>query len=64
MTEHQPSLRRIAISRLHLPDGSILLRQVVEIIDGCPVRYFPLTDEIPFTEWLGGDYVWAEHEEK
>lgn len=52
----KPQLRRIAVSRLHMPGGRILYNQVVELADSCPVRYYPLTDELPATEWLGGDY--------
>lgn len=60
MPEDRPSFRRIAVSRLHLPDGRALSRQVVELLDGCPVRYYPLAGELPFTEWLGGDYWFTD----
>lgn len=51
-------IRRIAVSRLHLPDGSILHNQVIESIDGHPIRHFPLREELPHTIWAGGDYYW------
>lgn len=50
--------RRIAVSRLHLPDGTLLNNQVIELSDGIPQRHYPLVHELHATEWLGGDYVW------
>lgn len=50
------SLRRVAVSRLHLPDGRVLYNQVVELDGDVFVRHYPLTEELPFTEWKGGDY--------
>ncbi len=51
---------RIAVSRLHLPDGSILVNQVLEYDGERLLRYFPLTEELPFTQWIGGDYELKE----
>jgi len=51
--------RRFAVSRLHLPNGQVLKNQVVETCyeaDRTSVRYYPLTEELPLTEWRGGDY--------
>lgn len=53
-------LRRIAVSRLHLPDGRVLYNQVVELENEIPRCHFPLTEELASTEWLGGDYYWKE----
>lgn len=53
-------LRRIAVSRLHMPDGRVLHNQVIEMEDGAPHRHFPLTEELASTEWLGGDFFWKE----
>ncbi len=52
-------VRRIAVSRLHLPEGTVLKNQVLEFAaDGKTVsKYYPLTEELPFTEWRGGDYI-------
>ena len=50
---------RFAVSRLHLPDGTVLKNQIIEtkIINGKPsTQYHPLTEETPFTEWRGGDF--------
>ena len=49
-------MKRFAVSRLHLLDESVLYNQVVEISDQGEISYYPLTDELPFTEWHGGDY--------
>lgn len=53
--------QRIAVSRLHLPDGQVLKNQVVETRlaeDGHTLRtiYYPLREELPFTEWHDMDY--------
>lgn len=48
--------RRIAVNRLHLADGRVLYNQVIEFSDNKPLRFYPLTEELPFTEWVGGDY--------
>ncbi len=41
-----------AYSRVVLPNGDILKRQVVEFSDdGIPLSYYPLKDELPFVEW-------------
>ncbi len=56
---HRP-VRRIAVSRLHLPDGRICRHQVLEFAENSdiPIRYYPLEGEPAFTEWRGGDYYW------
>ena len=38
-----------------LPDGSILQQAVVEIQEGRVVTYFEFREELPMTEWLGGE---------
>ena len=38
-----------------LPDGSILQQAVVEIHEGRVVNYFEFREELPMTEWLGGE---------
>lgn len=50
------SIRRFAVLRLHLPDGTLLKRQVVEERAGRFLRHYPLTEETPNTIWLRGDY--------
>ena len=38
-----------------LPDGSILQQAVVEIQEDRVVNYFEFREELPMTEWLGGE---------
>ena len=38
-----------------LPDGSELSQAVVEIDEGRVVNYYEFRDELPMTEWLGGE---------
>lgn len=45
--------RRIAANRVII-DGRQLIQYVVEIENGIVTNYYPLTEEQPFTEWLGG----------
>ena len=64
-SNHTAPVRLIAVSRLHLPTGRILLRRVVEIsATGEPLRHYPLTEELPHTEWRGGDYYWPKKNEE
>lgn len=54
------TVRRFAVSRLHLPDGNVLKNQVVEeIFNGHITCYthHDLSYEEPFTEWRGGDFI-------
>lgn len=50
---------KIAVSRLHLPDGEILHNQVIEIQNDKVVAFHSLTTEEPFVSWQGGDYYLA-----
>lgn len=50
------SSTRIAVARLHLPNGEVLNNQVVSIDEeGYVHAYFPLQTEDAFTEWFKGD---------
>ena len=40
-----------------LPDGSRLQQAVVEIMDERIVNYYEFRDELPMTEWLGGEIL-------
>lgn len=46
-------LRRIAANRIILDDKQ-LKQHVIEIEGDIVKSYYPLSDELPFTEWLGG----------
>lgn len=45
--------RRIASNRVSL-DGVLLGRYAVELLGDRVARFYPLTEELPFTEWLPG----------
>ena len=58
-------MKRIAVSRLHLPDGTILRNDHPPLVGGggvdcghCSVRFYPLTEELACTKWFGGDFYW------
>ena len=46
---------RCGAHQVILPDGSILQQAVVEIQEGRLVNYFEFREELPMTEWLGGE---------
>lgn len=48
-------MRRCGAHQVILPDGSILQQAVVEIQEGSVVNYFEFREELPMTEWLGGE---------
>lgn len=56
-------MRRCGAHQVILPDGSILQQAVVEIQEGRVVNYFEFREELPMTEWLGGE-IWVERDEK
>ena len=47
--------RKIASHQILLPDGSCQTLSVLEIQSSEVVRWYPLTQEFPYTEWLSGD---------
>jgi hypothetical protein len=48
-------MRRCGAHQVILPDGSILQQAVVEILEDRVVNYFEFREELPMTEWLGGE---------
>ena len=50
-------MKRIAYAQVELPDGTLLKRQVVEFSEGQYLRHYPLTEELPFTEWRNEKYI-------
>ena len=48
-------MRRCGAHQVILPDGSILQQAVVEIQEGRVVNYSEFREELPMTEWLGGE---------
>lgn len=47
-------MRRVAASTVVMPNGNILHNQVVEMRGGIATDVYPLTEELPMTEWYGG----------
>lgn len=47
--------RRCGAHVVSLPDGIQLLQAVVELEDSRVVNYYEFRDELPMTEWLGGE---------
>lgn len=47
--------RRCGAHVVRLPDGTQLLQAVVELEDSRVVNYYEFRDELPMTEWLGGE---------
>lgn len=56
-------MRRCGAHQVILPDGSILQQAVVEIQEGRVVNYFEFREELPMTEWLGGEIRVGRDEE-
>lgn len=47
--------RRCGAHVVSLSDGTQLLQAVVELEDSRVVNYYEFRDELPMTEWLGGE---------
>ncbi len=47
--------RRCGAHVVSLPDGTQLFQAVVELEDSRVVNYYEFRDELPMTEWLGGE---------
>lgn len=56
-------MRRCGAHQVILPDGLILQQAVVEIQEGRVVNYFEFREELPMTEWLGGE-IQVERDEE
>jgi len=55
--------RRCGAHEVSLPDGSLLRQAVVEIEEGRVVNYYEFREELPMTEWLGGEIHVVRDEE-
>lgn len=56
-------LRRCGAHVVLLPDGTQLQQAVVEIEEDRVVNYYEFRDELPMTEWLGGEISVRRDEE-
>lgn len=50
-------MRRVAASRVYINEKDFHTNYVVEIFSHHVVNHYPLQDELPMTEWLGGTIV-------
>ena len=50
------AMRRIAASRVYI-NGKEFHNHVVELLDNHLLRHYPLTEELPMTEWLPGPII-------
>ena len=50
-------MKRYAAHYLQTPAGTFLRQQVVEVVDGHVLRYFPLTTEVEGVVWMPGVIV-------
>ena len=50
-------MKRYAAHYLQTPAGTFLRQQVVEVVDGHVLRYFPLTAEVEDVVWMPGVIV-------
>lgn len=55
-------MRRIGAHRI-ITESATLQQAVVEISEGRVVNYYEFRDELPMTEWLGGEISVARDEE-
>lgn len=55
MSPSEACIERLAVCRLHLPDGRVLHNQVIELLAGRLSAHYPLVGEIAFCRWYGGD---------
>lgn len=54
-------MRRVAANIIVTGANTLLKQHVVEIMDDYAANIYPLKDEIPATEWLGGVIVLTCH---
>lgn len=47
-------MRRVAASRVYLNEKEFYNNHVVELLNHFVSNHYPLCEELPMTEWLGG----------
>ena len=50
-------MRRVAASRVFINEKEFHNNHVVELFNHIVTKHYPLTEEIPMTEWLGGTII-------
>lgn len=56
-------MKRYAVHLLYMERDAVCRQQVMEVDNGRCVEHYPLTEELPFTEWIGGVAVLSGCEE-
>lgn len=49
--------RRVAATRVYLNRHEFYTNHIVELSDHIVISHYPLTAELPHTEWLGGTII-------
>ncbi len=50
-------MRRVAASRVFINEKEFHNNYVVELFEHLVMNHYPLTNELPMTEWLGGTII-------
>lgn len=50
-------MRRVAASRVFINEKEFLNNHVVELFNHFVTNHYPLQEELPMTEWLGGTII-------
>ena len=50
-------MRRVAASRVYINEKEFHNNHVVELFEHLVVNHYPLEEELPMTEWLGGTII-------
>lgn len=50
-------MRRVAASRVFINEKEFHNNHVVELFNHLVMNHYPLTEELPMTEWLGGTII-------
>lgn len=52
-------MRRVAATRVYINEKEFHNNHIVELLDYYVVNHYPLYEELPMTEWLGGAILFA-----
>ncbi|MDO5482992.1 MAG: hypothetical protein Q4F47_08150 [Bacteroidaceae bacterium] len=50
-------MRKVAASKVYINEKEFYVNHVVELFNHLVINHYPLTDEQPMTEWLGGTII-------
>lgn len=55
-------MRKVAASRVYINEKEFYTNHVVELFNHIVTNHYPLQDEQPMTEWLGGTIIIRDQE--